>query len=227
MEKLCKESGTGSLDQEFCKRLTRSFNNSKDRTGKPAIKWTEVKSWFQERQQSYSYKNASSPNSPKNFSVVPEACPNKTEASPQASKGEKVPDLSDLEFEARSSKDGAWYDVDRFITHRFLSSGEPEVRVRYVGFGAEEDEWVNVKRAIRERSLPLEHSECGKLRVGDLVLCFQETREQARYYDAHIIEILRRMHDIRGCRCLFLIQYDHDQTKERVHLRRLCCRPTY
>ncbi|XVE53760.1 hypothetical protein DITRI_Ditri03aG0028400 [Diplodiscus trichospermus] len=38
--------------------------------------------------------------------------------------GEKVPDLSDLEFEAKSSKDGAWYDVEMFLTHRFLSSGE-------------------------------------------------------------------------------------------------------
>lgn len=48
-----------------------------------------------------------------------------------------------------------------------------EVRVRFVGFGAEEDEWVNVKNAVRERSVPLEHSECHKLKVGDLVCCFQ------------------------------------------------------
>ena len=48
-----------------------------------------------------------------------------------------------------------------------------EVRVRFVGFGAEEDEWVNVKNAVRERSIPLEHSECHRLKVGDLVCCFQ------------------------------------------------------
>lgn len=48
-----------------------------------------------------------------------------------------------------------------------------EVRVRYVGFGSEEDEWINIKKAIRERSIPIEHSECGKVKVGDLVLCFQ------------------------------------------------------
>lgn len=48
-----------------------------------------------------------------------------------------------------------------------------EVRVRFVGFGAEEDEWVNIKKAVRERSIPLEHSECHKVKVGDLVLCFQ------------------------------------------------------
>lgn len=48
-----------------------------------------------------------------------------------------------------------------------------EVRVRFAGFGAEEDEWVNVKNAVRERSVPLEHSECHKVQVGDLVCCFQ------------------------------------------------------
>ncbi|CAL5390603.1 unnamed protein product [Camellia sinensis] len=45
-----------------------------------------------------------------------------------------------------------------------------EVRVRFIGFGSEEDEWVNVKKAIREHSLPLEHSKCGKLEVGDLIV---------------------------------------------------------
>ena len=48
-----------------------------------------------------------------------------------------------------------------------------EVRVRYHGFGAEEDEWVNVKKDVRERSIPVESSECQKVKVGDLVLCFQ------------------------------------------------------
>ncbi|CAL5440635.1 unnamed protein product [Camellia sinensis] len=245
MEKLREDSREQSLDQEFCKRLARSFNCSKGRVGKPSVKWTEVQSWFQDKQQAYPLKDASSPIPPEKLSVVPVVCPlNKADEKPQASKvfllisvprlatagpefsvkgftccllvsGDKVPDLSELEFEARSSKDGAWYDVDMFLNHRFLSSGEAEVHVRFIGFGSEEDEWVNVKKAIRERSLPLEHSECGKLKVGDLVLCFQERRDQARYYDAHVVEIQRRMHDIRGCRCLFLIRYDHDNTEAR------------
>lgn len=48
-----------------------------------------------------------------------------------------------------------------------------EVRVRYAGFGKEDDEWVNVKNRVRERSIPLEASDCHKVKVGDLVLCFQ------------------------------------------------------
>ncbi|KAL9273804.1 sawadee homeodomain homolog 2-like protein, partial [Drosera capensis] len=116
----------------------------------------------------------------------------------------------EVEFEARSSADGAWYDVETILTHRILSSGEAEVRVRYVGYGAEEDEWVNVKGTVRERSIPVEHWECYKVRVGDLVLCFQERKDLAKFYDARVVEILRRMHDIRGCRCIFLLRYEHD-----------------
>ncbi|CAK9159470.1 unnamed protein product, partial [Ilex paraguariensis] len=210
METLLKECGEQSLEQEFCKKLAKNFNCCKDRAGKPSVKWTEVQSWFQNRQKDCPSKNTS-PGALNKLSIVPEACPpEKANENSQMPKGEKTPDLSELEFEARSSKDGAWYDVDTFLTHRFLSSGEAEVRVRFAGFGAEEDEWVNVKKAVRERSVALEHSECQKVKVGDLVLCFQERSDQARYYDARVLEIQRRLHDIRGCRCLFLIRYDHD-----------------
>ncbi|KAG6538085.1 hypothetical protein ZIOFF_003188 [Zingiber officinale] len=105
------------------------------------------------------------------------------------------------------------YDVAMFLAHRVINSGELEVRVRFQGFGAEEDEWVNVKNAVRERSIPLEASDCRKVGVGDLVLCFQENGDQAMYFDAHIVEIERKLHDIRGCRCLFSVRYDHDQTE--------------
>ncbi|GAV65522.1 hypothetical protein CFOL_v3_09037 [Cephalotus follicularis] len=229
MEKLLKESEQ-PMSKEFFQKIARSFNSSTGRAGKPIVKWTEVETWFQSRQQDNLSKVASSTNASKDESTVPETYPSyKAQEGSQMPRdaGLKIPDLSELEFEARSSKDGAWYDVDMFLTHRFLSSGEAEVRVRFVGFGAEEDEWVSVKKAVRERSVPLEHSECHKLKVGDVVLCFQERRDQAIYYDAHIIDIQRRMHDIRGCRCNFFIQYDHDQTEEKVRLRRLCCRPSH
>lgn len=48
-----------------------------------------------------------------------------------------------------------------------------EVLVRFIGFGEEEDEWINIRKSVRERSIALEHSECSKVRVGDRVLCFQ------------------------------------------------------
>ncbi|KAL2340095.1 hypothetical protein Fmac_008035 [Flemingia macrophylla] len=210
MEKLLREPKGGSFGREFYQKLAGSFNRSSGRAGKPLIKWTEIESWFQTRLQDL-------PQVPNSELMVPKCL--------ECKEGKIMPDPSELEFEARSSKDGAWYDVEAFLAHRFLSTGEAEVHVRFVGFGAEEDEWINIKTSVRQRSIPFEHTECSNLKVGDPVLCFQERRDQAIYYDAHIVEIQRRMHDIRGCRCLILIRYDHDNCEERVRLRRLCRRP--
>lgn len=48
-----------------------------------------------------------------------------------------------------------------------------EVRVRFSGFNHDEDEWINMRRAVRERSIPLEPSECHKIKVEELVLCYR------------------------------------------------------
>ncbi|KAJ0514471.1 putative transcription factor homeobox-WOX family [Helianthus annuus] len=150
----------------------------------------------------------------------------------------RVADNSQMEFEAKSARDGAWlvhrrvyltfklytttlnlgyvfcrYDVSTFISHRSLETGDPEVFVRFAGFGAEEDEWVNVRKNVRQRSLPCEASECVAVLPADLILCFQEGKEQALYFDAHVLDAQRRRHDVRGCRCRFLVRYDHDQSE--------------
>ncbi|XP_072968044.1 protein SAWADEE HOMEODOMAIN HOMOLOG 1 isoform X2 [Typha angustifolia] len=191
----------------------------------------QVQGWFQDKINQASENTPSSPIASEEMLPVSDTSlsNNAPESSSDLHKGtkDKIPDITELEFEAKSSRDGAWYDVAMFLAHRVLASGELEVRVRFQGFGAEEDEWVNVKKAVRERSIPLESSECRKVSVGDLVLCFRESSEEAIYFDAHVLEIQRKLHDIRGCRCLFLIRYDHDQTEEKVHLRRLCRRPAY
>ncbi|ONM21520.1 Protein SAWADEE HOMEODOMAIN HOMOLOG 2 [Zea mays] len=130
-----------------------------------------------------------------------------------------------VEFEAKSARDGAWYDVAAFLSHRLFESGDPEVRVRFSGFGAEEDEWINVRKCVRQRSLPCEATECVAVLPGDLILCFQEGKDQALYYDAHVLDAQRRRHDVRGCRCRFLVRYDHDSSEEIVPLRKVCRRP--
>ncbi|KAF2543541.1 hypothetical protein F2Q68_00032365 [Brassica cretica] len=122
-------------------------------------------------------------------------------------------DNSYLEFEAKSARDGAWYDVQAFLAHRNLEIGDPEVQVRFAGFEVEEDEWINVKRHVRQRSLPCEASECVAVLAGDLVLCFQEGKDQALYFDAIVLDAQRRRHDVRGCRCRFLVRYSHDQSE--------------
>ncbi|KAL1562233.1 protein SAWADEE HOMEODOMAIN 1-like isoform X1 [Salvia divinorum] len=209
MEQLLLDSSKQTLDMDCFKKLAKLFNRSSNRAGKPILKWTEIQNWFQTRRENHLYEETSL-----NGAKEPHAIPGLT--------GQ---DLSHLEFEVRSSTDGAWYDVDTFLSHRFLDSGEIEVHVRYIGFGPEHDEWVNVKKDVRQRSVTLDHSECHKVKVGDQVVCFQEMQDQARYYDACVVDIQRRLHDIRGCRCLFLIRYDHASTQESVRLRRLCCRP--
>ncbi|KAI5669179.1 hypothetical protein M9H77_19032 [Catharanthus roseus] len=223
MEKLLDDDPEKSVDQQYCKKLARVFNRSKGRAGKPIVKWTEIENWFQNRQQ----LNLSQVTSADNIGKLPdsgETCQsNKVNENSHVPKGEKVP--SNMEFEARSSSDGAWYDIEKFLSHRFLDSGEAEVLVRFIGFGPEEDEWINVKTAVRERSISLENSECNLVQVGDYVLCFQEQKDQARYHEAHVVGIEKRMHDIRGCRCLFTIKYDHENIQEKVHLNRLCFRP--
>ncbi|XP_051136313.1 protein SAWADEE HOMEODOMAIN HOMOLOG 2-like isoform X2 [Andrographis paniculata] len=139
--------------------------------------------------------------------------------------GRNASENSQMEFEAKSARDGAWYDVACFLSHKSLESGDPEALVRFSGFGQEEDEWINIRRHVRQRSLPCESSECVAVLPGDLILCFQEGKEQALYFDAHVLDAQRRRHDVRGCRCRFLVRYDHDQSEEIVPLRKICRRP--
>ncbi|KAL9251844.1 SAWADEE HOMEODOMAIN HOMOLOG 1-like protein [Drosera capensis] len=140
-------------------------------------------------------------------------------------KGGKASEFSELAFEARSLRDNAWYDVASFLNFRILVTGDLEVRVRFAGFNNSHDEWVNAKTGVRERSIPLEASDCHRIKVGDLVLCFQERSDYAVYVDAHVIEIQRRLHDIKGCRCIFVVRYDDDKSEDKVPLERICRRP--
>ncbi|KAJ6298326.1 hypothetical protein OIU76_019473 [Salix suchowensis] len=144
---------------------------------------------------------------------------------PAAGAGRTTSENSYMEFESKSARDGAWYDVGTFLSHRYLDKGDPEVLVRFAGFGPDEDEWLNVCKHVRQRSLPCEASECVAVLPGDLILCFQEGKDQALYFDAHVLDAQRRRHDVRGCRCRFLVRYDHDQSEEIVPLRKICRRP--
>eukprot|EP00271_Cylindrocystis_brebissonii_P006526 TRINITY_DN19301_c0_g1_i1.p1 TRINITY_DN19301_c0_g1~~TRINITY_DN19301_c0_g1_i1.p1 ORF type:complete len:411 (+),score=56.58 TRINITY_DN19301_c0_g1_i1:235-1467(+) len=125
-----------------------------------------------------------------------------------------------MEFEARSSREGAWYDVEACSGQRTNEQGET-----FAGFTEEECEWVNAKTSIRQRSLPCEANECVCILPKDLVLCFQEANEQALYFDAEVLDVQRRRHDVRGCRCRFWVRYRHDGGEEIVPLRKICRRP--
>ncbi|KAG6544711.1 hypothetical protein Mapa_013901 [Marchantia paleacea] len=130
-----------------------------------------------------------------------------------------------MRLEAKSARDGAWFDVGAILSHRVGMTGRPEVHVRFVGFRAKDDEWVDVRTSLRERSLPCEASDCVAILPGDLVLCFQERLNHALHFDADVQEVKRRRHDARGCRCRFLVCYRHDRTSDVLPLRKICRRP--
>uniref|UniRef100_A0A2P2IJK4 Protein SAWADEE HOMEODOMAIN HOMOLOG 1 n=1 Tax=Rhizophora mucronata TaxID=61149 RepID=A0A2P2IJK4_RHIMU len=225
MESMYKELGIASLNPEFCERLATSFSFAPNRAGKPAVTWEQVQNWFEDRLNQSKPEVNCPPMALNLFFDPPNTnIPTHVPQITHFSEGKKATDLSELMFEARSSKDCAWYDVASFLTYRVLCTGELEVRVRFAGYSNAHDEWVNLKRSVRERSIPLVPSECDKVHVGDLVLCFQLRQQHAVYYDAHLVGIQRRLHDTADCNCIFVVRYDHDYTEEVVPMERLCRR---
>ncbi|KAL2635154.1 hypothetical protein R1flu_006633 [Riccia fluitans] len=233
MEKALEASKGSTPARSVVQNLSDSFSASADRAGQKPIQWKQVWNWFQNRRHSQKAKIARSPDA-RVKPVTTAAAAEPSQAKRAAAASTAVPSTAaavrrgndaQMEFEAKSARDGAWYDVSTFISHRLAASGDPEVRVRFAGFGSEEDEWVNVRTAVRQRSLPCEASECVAVLPRDLILCFQEGNEQALYYDADILDVQRRRHDVRGCRCRFWVRYRHDGAEEVVPLRKVCRRP--
>ncbi|TYH66034.1 hypothetical protein E1A91_D06G088000v1 [Gossypium mustelinum] len=137
MEKLFMESRELLQSKEFCQKLARNFSSSSGRAGKPIVKWNEVQNWFTTRQQESEVKVPSVTNTYKDESGLPQTCfLNYGDQSCQILKGlvskvgEKVSDLSELEFKAKSSTYRAWYDVDMFLSHRVTSSSETDLELR-------------------------------------------------------------------------------------------------
>ncbi|CAI0440998.1 unnamed protein product [Linum tenue] len=229
--------------REVLVALAERFSESPERKGKISVQMKQVWNWFQNRRYAIRAKQSKSPaklnitpvqrddlhtikNVPQPVATPASIHATTSMAAPSVSiPGRVTPENTYMEFEAKSARDGAWYDVATFLSHRYLDTGDPEVLVRFSGFGPDEDEWLNVRKSVRQRSLPCEASECVAVLPGDLILCFQEGKDQALYYDAHVLDAQRRRHDVRGCRCRFLVRYDHDQSEEIVPLRKVCRRP--
>eukprot|EP00250_Pteridium_aquilinum_P008403 c17917_g1_i1 orf=411-1334(-) len=236
MEKTLEDFKGNAPSREAMQGLADAFSISPERAGKTTVQYKQVWNWFQNRRHAV---KKSSKMIEKPVPVTPQVAveasvPKRTVTPAAVTSGAKAIEPQKMEFEAKSSRDKAWYDVESFSGHRMIENGDPEVRVRFAGFGPEEDEWVNVRTGVRQRSLPCEAAECVAVLPGDLILCFQEGSEQALYFDARIKEVERRRHDVRGCRCRFLVEYDHDKVvkstdvktlKEIVPLRKVCRRP--
>ncbi|XP_058747385.1 protein SAWADEE HOMEODOMAIN HOMOLOG 2-like isoform X2 [Vicia villosa] len=237
MEAILSEHNNAMPARDVLQALADKFSESPDRKGKITVQNKQVWNWFQNKRYAIRAKTSKTP-AKLNITPMPrvDLAPGRIMAQPTASPipapsasvqgtAKLAPENSVMEFEAKSGRDGAWYDVANFLSYRHLESSDPEVLVRFSGFGSDEDEWINVRKNVRPRSLPCESSECVAVLAGDLILCFQEGKEQALYFDAHVLDAQRRRHDVRGCRCRFLVRYDHDQSEEIVTLRKVCRRP--
>lgn len=251
MEGILQEHHNAMPSREILVALAEKFSESPERKGKIMVQMKQVWNWFQNRRYAIRAKSIKSPgklnvtplarddstpgrNVPQPVAApipvpmsasVPATMPASANVLSVSTAGRPASESTFMEFEAKSARDGAWYDVSAFLAQRNFDTADPEVQVRFAGFGAEEDEWVNIKRHVRQRSLPCEASECVAVLPGDLILCFQEGKDQALYFDAHVLDAQRRRHDVRGCRCRFLVRYDHDQSEEIVPLRKVCRRP--
>ncbi|XP_057473773.1 protein SAWADEE HOMEODOMAIN HOMOLOG 1-like isoform X2 [Actinidia eriantha] len=125
LENLYKAVGEKSLSQEFCEEVVNSFSCSKYRTGKPAIEWEQVQSWFLDKQKELAAKVPTSTIAHEEF--IPRSNLALTVSAPEIllkSKGERIAGLTELAFEAKSFKDSAWYDVAAFLNYRVLCTGE-------------------------------------------------------------------------------------------------------
>nr|XP_017183251.2 protein SAWADEE HOMEODOMAIN HOMOLOG 2-like isoform X5 [Malus domestica] len=226
MEAILQQYNNTMPSREVLMAVADKFSESPERKGKITVQMKQVWNWFQNRRYAIRAKSSKvlgkldmSPMSRDDSAAarnVPQgpqqiAAPVHVPSVPGSGKG--ASENAIFEFEAKSGRDGAWYDVANFLSHKNLETVNPEVLVRFAGFGPEEDEWVNVRKHVRQRSLPCESSECVAVLPGDLILCFQEGKEQALYFDAHVLDAQRRRHDVRGCRCRFLVRYVHDQSE--------------
>ncbi|VAI63972.1 unnamed protein product [Triticum turgidum subsp. durum] len=150
--------------------LIDHFNASPDRSGngKVPVQYNQVRNWFHNRRSAQSQRARKMMLTPVDEEHHPVA---------GSYFGNISSDGGQVQFEAKSARNGAWYDVAAFLSHRFTETRDPE----------------------------------GK----------------ARYFDAQILQVQRRRHDVRGCRCRFLVCYDHDHSEECVSLSKVCRRPMH
>ncbi|KAK8291892.1 hypothetical protein V6Z12_D06G087100 [Gossypium hirsutum] len=124
-----------SWNQESSCRVKSFVKNLQEILVHPQV--VLVQNWFTTRQQESEVKVPSVTNTYKDESGLPQTCfLNYGDQSCQILKGlvskvgEKVSDLSELEFKAKSSTYRAWYDVDMFLSHRVTSSSETDLELR-------------------------------------------------------------------------------------------------
>ncbi|XP_027336698.1 protein SAWADEE HOMEODOMAIN HOMOLOG 1-like isoform X3 [Abrus precatorius] len=114
LERLYQDMGEKSLDRKFFQEIAKHFSSSSNCAAKTPLSWQQVQQWFKNKEKE-SQDNLSDSCNLENG-----------HKSTSSSKVKPDVDLSDLAFEARSSKDFAWHDIAMFLNHRVMSTGELE-----------------------------------------------------------------------------------------------------
>ncbi|KAM7503963.1 hypothetical protein LguiB_002867 [Lonicera macranthoides] len=154
MEAILQAHNAAMPAREVLVALAEKFTNSTERSGKITVQMKQVWNWFQNRRYAIRAKAARAPGSstvappmPRDESATvinapqaaqPPPAPSATVRSvaqaPQhlpapsvQSAGKNGSDNSQMEFEAKSARDGAWYDVASFLSHRYLETGDPVI----------------------------------------------------------------------------------------------------
>jgi hypothetical protein len=126
------------------------------------------------------------------------------------------PQGADLQLEARSAADGAWYDCALVFT-----SARP--MIRFVGYGSEDDEPLRSLRHLRFSSLATEPSDCPAVRAGAAVTAFRRSPEAELWVDATVAAKRPGAH-ARGapCDCCYTVAWADAQGQTAVGLQDIC-----
>ncbi|CAL4970503.1 unnamed protein product [Urochloa decumbens] len=204
--------------------LARKFSASAERIGKVVIQPKQVHTWFCNRRYYSREGKAARAAQPqkKNSSARGvgvgayrqlAAAGSSAAVHAGSSSGDNRIVESPIKYEAKSNRDGAWYDVDAVVSSRVSESGESEVMVQYSGYGADHAEWVNAFTSLRQRSVPFKATECVLVRCRDLVLCYKESQQSCLYFDAVVHARRVPSHYTSQCDCKFLVRYEHDDSE--------------
>ncbi|KAG8364901.1 hypothetical protein BUALT_Bualt18G0046700 [Buddleja alternifolia] len=149
--------------REILEALAQRFSSSAERSGKAEVSMKQVLNWFQNRRYALRAKAArTSVSGQVNVSPMPKDDQAIAKNAPQAPQMQPTPSTavrslpqvpytvpgplavqsagknalgnSQMEFEAKSARDGAWYDVASFLSLRSLETGDPVIPEAYHPF---------------------------------------------------------------------------------------------
>nr|AFK34129.1 unknown [Lotus japonicus] len=139
MEAILQEHNNAMPARDVLAVLAEKFSESPDRKGKITVQMKQVWNWFQNKRYAIRAKSSKTPgklnitpmprddSAPVRNMSQPIAAPILTGPGSVPTTAKVTPENSVMEFEAKSARDGAWYDVASFLSHRYLESSDPEV----------------------------------------------------------------------------------------------------